>query len=107
MEFKDVREEKAVDSLIALLKEGNYRKATITLGELRGDPEEFMKLFSFLTEGSELGKTKLKIKAVRAKVDCLSCDWKGDPKIYRNHVECPRCRGDVKVLKGQEFVVHV
>jgi Zn finger protein HypA/HybF involved in hydrogenase expression len=103
MELKNIREEKAVDTLIAHLKEGGYRKAKIVLGELRGNPEEFRKLFDYLTEGSSLGKTKLNIKPVKARVRCLSCDWKGDPGIKDNHVECPRCRSEVEILSGHEL----
>ncbi|UCD03239.1 MAG: hydrogenase maturation nickel metallochaperone HypA [Candidatus Aenigmatarchaeota archaeon] len=103
MEFRDIREEKAVDSLLHTLKEGNYKKATLKLGELRGRPEEFMKLFEYITHESRLQDLKLKIKTVKARVRCLSCDWKGDPEIVRNGVRCPRCRSDVKVLRGHEF----
>jgi Zn finger protein HypA/HybF involved in hydrogenase expression len=108
MELRKIREEKAVDSLIALLKEGNYRKATVTLGEIRGNPKKFMELFSYLTEGSRLGKTKLSIKPVRAKVSCSNCSWKGDGDVTEDRVKCPRCRNvEVEVLQGNEMVVHV
>ncbi len=106
MEFRHIREEKAVDSLIRMLKEGKYRKAKIKLGELRGRPVEFMKLYKYLTEESRLRDVKLKIKPVRAKVGCLSCDWRGDPEIMRNGVRCPRCRSDVEILRGHEFEVQ-
>ena len=107
MEFRNLREEKAVYSLIELLKEGKYRKATLKLGELRGKPAEFMKLFDYLVEESSLKDIKLKIKPVKAKVSCLSCDWKGDPDIMPNGVRCPRCRSDVEILSGHEFLIDV
>jgi Zn finger protein HypA/HybF involved in hydrogenase expression len=108
MDMRKIKEEKAVDSLIALLKEGNYRKARVTLGEIRGSPEEFLKLFSYLTEGSSVGKTRVSVTSVRAKVYCGNCDWKGDAAVLADRVRCPRCRhGDVVVLSGNEMVVHV
>ncbi len=107
MELGKVREEKAVDSLIQLLKEGSYRKAKIKLGQIKGDPAEFMKLFNFLTENTRLQETRISIETVKAKVSCNSCDWKGDPEILHDHVRCPRCRSDVDVLKGNEFEVHL
>jgi len=108
MDLRKIREEKAVDSLISLLKEGNYRKARITLGEMRGDPKEFMKLYNYLTEGSRFEKTMIKIKPIRAKVFCDNCRWRGDGKVLEDHVRCPRCRNeDVQVLQGNEMVVHV
>jgi Zn finger protein HypA/HybF involved in hydrogenase expression len=103
MEFRDIREEKAVDSLLETLREGNYKKATLKLGELRGNPEEFMKLFEYLTEKNRLKDVKINVKTVKAKVKCLSCDWNGDPEVERNGVRCPRCRSDVKILSGHEF----
>ena len=108
MDLRKIREEKAVDSLIALLKEGNYRKARVTLGEIRGNPKEFLKLFSYLTEGSRIGKTKVSIKPVRAKVTCNNCAWSGDGEVLQDRVRCPRCRNaEVEVLQGNEMVVHV
>jgi Zn finger protein HypA/HybF involved in hydrogenase expression len=107
MELRDIREEKAVDSFLQTLKEGNYRKATLKLGELRGKPEEFRKLFNYLVKESSLKDVKLKIKPVRAKVKCVSCDWKGDPDIQRNGVRCPRCRSEVEILSGNEFHIDL
>ena len=107
MEFKNLREEKAVDSFLETLKEGKYKKATLKLGELRGKPEEFRKLFDYLVEESSLKDIKLKIKPVKAKIDCLSCDWKGDPEIQRNNIRCPRCRSEVQILSGHEFHINV
>ena len=108
MDLRKIREEKAVDSLIALLKEGNYGKARVTLGEMRGDPKEFMKLFNYLTEGSRFEKTRVSIKTVRAKIVCDNCSWKGDGKVLEDRVRCPRCKNeDVEVLQGNEMVVHV
>jgi Zn finger protein HypA/HybF involved in hydrogenase expression len=108
MDLRKIREEKAVDSLLALLREGNYKSARVTLGEMRGDPAEFMKLFNYLTEGSRFEKTKISIKSVRAKVLCDNCNWKGDAKVLEDHVRCPRCRHEgVQVLQGNEMEVHV
>jgi Zn finger protein HypA/HybF involved in hydrogenase expression len=109
MEFKsgNLREENAVDSAIELIKSGNYKKAKIKLGELRGKPEDFKRLFEYLTKGSSLENVKLKIKGVPAKIECMSCDWKGDPDIQHNNVRCPRCLSDVKILSGHEFQVTV
>ena len=107
MEFRDIREEKAVDSLLHTMKEGKHKKATLKLGELRGKPEEFMKLFEYLTKESRMRDIKLKIKTVKARVNCLSCDWKGDPEMQRNGVRCPRCRKDVEILSGHEFHFEV
>ncbi len=107
MEFKNLREEKAVYSLIELLKEGGHRKATLKLGELRGKPDEFMKLFDYLVKESSLREVKLKIKPVRARVNCLSCDWKGDPEMANNSIRCPRCRSDVEILQGNEFHISL
>jgi Zn finger protein HypA/HybF involved in hydrogenase expression len=107
MEFKNIREENPVDAAVELLKSGNFRKAGIKLGELRGNPEEFMRLFNYLTKGTQLEGAKLKIKAIPAKVECLSCDWKGDPEIKPNDVRCPRCLSEVKILCGNEFQVIV
>ncbi len=103
MKFSKIRSEKAVDSFIEALKEGNYKKAKVTLGELRGTPKEFMEMYNYLTKNSPLNDVKIKISTVKAKIDCLSCDWKGDAHIKENHVECPRCRSDVNVLKGHEL----
>ncbi|MCD6495945.1 MAG: hydrogenase maturation nickel metallochaperone HypA [Candidatus Aenigmarchaeota archaeon] len=107
MEIKHLREEKAVDSLIELLKEGKYKKATVKLGELRGMPEDFLKLYEYLAWESPLSKVKIRVKPVKAKIQCLSCDWKGDPEILKNGVRCPRCKGDVKILRGNEFSVEL
>ncbi len=107
MEFKNIREENAVSTLIDMLKQGKYKKASVKLGELRGKPEEFTKLYNYLTEESRLKDVKLKIKGIKAKVKCMSCDWKGDPHIKPNHVQCPRCFSDVHILKGNEFQVHL
>lgn len=107
MEFKNIREEQVVDAVIELLKSGNYRKAKIKLGELRGNPKEFMKLFEYLTKNTGLEGAKLHIKGIPARVECLKCDWKGDPDIQPNHVRCPRCFSDVRILSGHEFQVTV
>ncbi|MBN2330664.1 MAG: hydrogenase maturation nickel metallochaperone HypA [Candidatus Aenigmarchaeota archaeon] len=107
MEFKNLREENPVDETIAQLKSGNFRKASIKLGQLRGSPEEFMRLFNYLTKDTRLEGAKLKIKAVPAKIACLSCDWRGDPDIKPNDVRCPRCLSEVKILKGHEFQITV
>lgn len=107
MEIKHLREEKAVESLIELLKEGKYRKATVRLGELRGKPEDFLKLYKYLAWESPLSKVKIKLKPVKAKIQCLSCDWKGDPEILRSTIRCPRCKSDVKILSGDEFHVEL
>lgn len=107
MEFKNLREEKAVYSFLETLKEGKYKKAALKLGELRGKPEEFRKLFDYLVEESSLKDIKLKIKPVKAKISCLSCDWKGDPEIKANDVQCPRCRSEVQILSGHEFHINV
>ena len=103
MKFSKIRSEKAVDSFIESLKEGNHKKANIRLGELRGTPKEFMELYSYLTKDSSLKDVEIKISTIKAKIDCLSCDWKGDAQIKENHVECPRCRSDVNVLSGHEL----
>lgn len=105
LEFKDIREENAVDTVIGLLKEGKHKKAKIKLGELRGNPEEFIKLFRFITKNTDLENAELKIKSVPARIDCLSCDWKGDPDIRKNDVKCPRCKSGVNVLSGGELQV--
>jgi Zn finger protein HypA/HybF involved in hydrogenase expression len=107
MELKNLREENPVDAAIEQLKSGNYRKAKIKLGQLRGNPEEFMRLFDYLTKGSRLEGANLKIKAVPAKVKCTSCDWKGDPDIKANDVRCPRCLSEVSILQGNEFQISV
>jgi hydrogenase nickel incorporation protein HypA/HybF len=107
MEFKNLREEQAVDAIIEQLKKGNFRKATIRLGELRGTPQEFMDLFKFLTKNSRLEDADLKIKSIPAKVKCLSCDWKGDPEIKKNEVRCPRCFRDVEILSGHELRIDL
>jgi len=107
MKFPKIREENAVDSLVDMLKQGEYKKATVTLGQLRGNPDEFLKLFKYVTRNTRLEQTALKINPVRARVDCMKCDWKGDPEIKYNGVACPKCRGPVKVLRGREFRVHV
>ena len=62
-----------------------------------------MEMFTYLTKGTSLEDVSLKISTVRAKVDCLSCDWRGDGQVEYDHVKCPRCRGDVRVLRGQEL----
>ena len=107
MEFKNLTEEKAVENVIGMMKAGKHKKAKVKLGELWGRPDEFMKLFEFLTENTSLQGAKLKIKSVPARVDCLSCDWKGDPEIKDSGVRCPRCLSDVKILSGREFQVVV
>lgn len=107
MEFEKLREEKAVDTVIELLKEGNYKKAKVKLGELRGKPDDFMRLFGFITKNTRLEDVKLKIKHVPAKVQCTSCDWKGDPDIQPNEVRCPRCLSPVNILRGNELQVVV
>jgi len=109
MEFKkeDLREENPVDAAIELLKSGNYKKAKIKLGELRGKPAEFMRLYKYLTKGTKLEDVELKIKWIPAKVECTSCDWRGDPDIQQNNVRCPRCLSEVKILRGNEFQVVV
>lgn len=104
MELKYIREEYPVESIIEAMKEGNHKKAKVKLGQLRGNPDEFIKLFNYLTSRGKLDGAKLKIKSVRAKIDCLKCDWKGDPKILPNSVICPRCLSEnIKILKGHEF----
>ncbi len=105
MEFKNMREENPVDAAIELLRSGKRRKASIKLGELRGKPQDFMRLFEYLTKGTRLEGTKLKIKSVPAKIECLSCDWKGDPDIKPNDVRCPRCLSEVRITQGDEFQV--
>jgi Zn finger protein HypA/HybF involved in hydrogenase expression len=107
MKFENLREEKAVDAVIELLKEGNYKKATVKLGELRGNPADFMRLFKFLTKDTGLEDAKLHIKQVPAKVKCTSCDWRGDPEIQPNNVRCPRCLSKAVILKGNELQVTV
>jgi Zn finger protein HypA/HybF involved in hydrogenase expression len=107
MEFKMRREENPVDALIELLKSGNYRKAKIKLGQLRGRPEDFRNMFEYLTKDTKLEGTRLKIQPVRAKVECNFCDWIGDPEIQPNDIKCPRCRRAVKVLRGDELQIHV
>lgn len=107
MEFENLREEKAVDTVIELLKSGDYKKAKVKLGELRGKPDDFKRLYGYLTKDSRLGDVKLKIKPVRAKVRCNACDWKGDPDIRQNGVRCPRCLSPVEILKGNELQISV
>ena len=107
MEFSNMREENPVDAVIAVLKSGNYRKAKIKLGQLRGNPKEFMKLFNYLTKDTRLEGADIRIKAVRAKVRCNNCDWRGDPDIQPNRVRCPRCFAPAEILKGREFQIHV
>jgi Zn finger protein HypA/HybF involved in hydrogenase expression len=107
MELKIIREEQPVDALIEALKSGKYRKAKVKLGELRGNPEKFMRLFDYLTKGTPLNDAKIKISPARARVKCRSCDWKGDPDVLPNDVRCPRCRSEVDILSGNEFHVSV
>jgi len=108
MEFGRIREEKAVDTLIETLKKGNYKKANVVLGEILGHPEEFMKLYRYLVGESRLGRVKISIKSVPAKIECMKCDWKGDPNIRHDGPSCPRCLSDnVNVLRGNEFEIHV
>ena len=107
MELKNLREENPVDAAIEQLKAGNFRKAKIKLGQLRGSPQEFMRLFDYLTKDTKLEGAKLKIKAIPAKIECLSCDWKGDPDIKPNDVRCPRCLSEVKILRGDELQITV
>jgi Zn finger protein HypA/HybF involved in hydrogenase expression len=107
MKFLNIREENPVDSLVELLKQGDYKKASITLGQLRGNPDEFLKLFKYVTRNTRLEQTVLDINPVKAKVDCPQCGWRGDPDIKPNGVSCPKCRGPVRILKGHEFRVHV
>jgi Zn finger protein HypA/HybF involved in hydrogenase expression len=106
MEFRNIREEKTVCTFIDMLRKGNHKKATVKLGQLKGSPEAFMNFFNYLTQGSDLQNARIKIKPIRARVRCLSCDWKGDPQIKTDGVECPRCRSDVEVLNGHEFQVQ-
>ena len=107
MEFRKIREENAVDAVIEKLKAGNYRKAKVKLGEIIGNPVEFMKLFEYLTKGTGLEGTKLKIKAVPSKVDCFYCDWKGRAELHESGARCPRCSRDVMILQGNELEIHL
>jgi len=107
MELRNIREQEAVDALIELLKNGNYRKAKVNLGQLKGNPKKFMDLFSYLTENTSLEGVEISIKEVKAKVKCHKCDWKGDPELKGPDVRCPRCFSDVDILRGNEFQVHV
>ena len=105
MEFKRIREEKAVDTLISLLSQGDYKKASVKLGEQMGEPQEFMKLFGYLTKGSRLEGVKVRIDTVPLKAECDYCDWTGKPELPGKGPQCPRCKRDARLLQGNELQI--
>lgn len=88
-------------------------RVIIEIGELTFLGEEQLKFaFDILKEGTIMENADIVIKKVRAKIKC-KCGYEGKAKyglkdefhIIFPILKCPKCGGDIEIVKGRECFI--
>lgn len=107
-----------VDAVIDELSKYDVEKVnsvTILVGELTNLGDEQMKFaYEIVVRGTILEGSELIMERIPVEAQCMSCGYEGSVRMltdpdYESHsipiLSCPRCGGDIKVVKGMECTV--
>lgn len=87
------------------------KKVEICVGELTMlSPEQLKFCFDILKRGT-LKDAELKIEVIKSRIRCKECGYEGGVN-YLDELDhlfpllfCPRCRGDVEIIRGKECYI--
>jgi hydrogenase nickel incorporation protein HypA/HybF len=105
---KTILEEAEKNKLISI------SRVTLEIGELSFLGEESLKFcYSTLIKGNILSKSELIIQKIKPEVECSSCGYTGELEYLEKdefhfrlpQFACPKCDGEVKVIKGKGCVI--
>ncbi len=89
-------------------------RVEIEIGELTFLGKEQMKFaFDILKENTIMEDAKISIKKKKARVKCIKCGYEGgveygmkdDFHITFPIIRCPKCGGEVEIVKGRECLI--
>lgn len=89
-----------------LLAQNTSRKSIqIVAGELISNETQLQDEWEELTRQTPLAKTKLNIRIISAKQQCMWCFLVYHPQD--NETQCPQCRSvGAKIISGEEFYLE-
>lgn len=90
-------------------------EVTLVIGDLTSlGEEQMMFAYEVVTKGTKLEGSKLIVEHEKIEVSCEHCGYKGGVNVIENDFDqhsipilsCPKCNGNIKVIKGQSCTVR-